>query len=74
MQSISLDKNLLIPLIVAQTLPAVGEKLNFVILCQYRLLVMIQEGFDLSSSLLNTYLDFLLVGLIFAFYSSKIFC
>ena len=37
MQSISLDKNLLIPLIVAQTLPAVGEKLNFVILCSLQI-------------------------------------
>ena len=33
MQSISLDKNLLMPLIVARTLPAMGAKLNFVILC-----------------------------------------
>ena len=37
MQSISLDKNLLIPLIVAQTLPAVGEKVNFAILCSLQI-------------------------------------
>ena len=37
MQSISLDKNLLIPLIVAQTLPAVGEKVYFAILCSLQI-------------------------------------